>query len=180
VCVVGATASRLARASKLGAERVWDITERGTDGLVALLEETGGPPSVVIEAAGTPSAVALSIKLVASGGRVVLLGLSGNRVSELRADDIVLRQLTVQGSLSSEPEDWEAAAEMLAGGAVQSIVTHRLRGLSEYGEAIRLVKSPPQGMLKLQLLLGEDGNLQAADDAAVDQSPHGKRARIDQ
>lgn len=108
----------------------------------------------------------MSLRVVAPGGRVVLLGLSGNKLSEVRADDIVLRQLHVRGSLSSEPEDWKAAVEMLSGGAVQSIVTHKLCGLDKYREAISLVQEPPDGMLKLQLVL-----------AAEELGPPNKKAR---
>jgi len=177
-CVVGANASRLRRASELGADSVWDISQRGTDELATSLEKTGELPSVVIEAAGTPSAVALSIKLAAPGGHVVLLGLSGNGVSGIRADDIVLKQLVVRGSLASEPEDWQVAAEMLSRGAVQSVVTHKLEGLDRYGEAIRLVKDPPCGMLKLQLLLGVDDDRDLEVATVADEGPNSKAARI--
>jgi len=150
-CVVGATASRLQSAVCFGAESVWDIKERGESGLAEALEEDGELPRTVIEAAGLPAAVPLSLKCVAPGGRVVLLGLSGNQLSQVCADDIVLRQLTVRGSLSSEPEDWACTAKMISSGALQSIVTHKLQGLNAYEEAISKVKNPPAGMLKLAL-----------------------------
>jgi len=169
-CVVGTSPSRLARAAELGAETVWNIKERGTAGLVASLEAAGELPAVVIEAAGHPSAVSLSLSLVSPGGRVLLLGISGNRFSEVRADDIVLKQLVVRGSLSSEPEDWSAAADVLSAGALQSVVTHTFRGLQSFREALQLVKAPPEGLLKVLLFLDRG---EAAEEAA----PPPKRAR---
>merc|ERR1712228_417903 len=105
----------------------------------------------------------------------VLLGLSGNKPSQVRADDIVLKQLDVRGSLSSEPEDWQAVTEMLSCGAVQSIVTHTVHGLDRYEEAIAKVRSPPDGMLKLQLL--PDPSCFVMSACHRDSEPEAKRAK---
>ncbi|CAE8591884.1 unnamed protein product [Polarella glacialis] len=173
-CVIGASASRLARAKELGAEAVWNVAEQGTEGLwKALEDELGELPPVAIEAAGHPSAMPTALGCVRPSGRVVLLGLSGNQLSEICMDDIVLKQLMVRGSLSSEPQDWRAVVQMLSSGAVQSIVTHTLRGLDKYVEAIEQVRKPPEGMLKLALL----PNAESADADAEAETPHGKRAR---
>lgn len=163
-CVLGASPGRLARATAFGAEAVWDVTE-GSEALqlAGVLEEDGELPGVAIEAAGHPSAVPLALRTVCPGGTVVLLGLSGNARCEVVPDDIVLRQLCVRGSLSSEPEDWRATTKMLADGAVKGIVTHTLHGLEQYETAIEMVRRPPEGMLKLHLRL----NLPAACAAAA-------------
>ncbi|CAJ1414332.1 unnamed protein product [Effrenium voratum] len=145
VLLLGARKQRLQRARELGAEACFDVAEPGLPGA---LEEHEELPSVVLEAAGTPEAVRLALRCCAAGGTVVLLGLSGNKPAELCPDDVVLRQIVVKGSLSSEPEDWAQAAEMLAQGALQSVVTHVFEGLDKYQEAIEKVRSPPDDMIK--------------------------------
>ncbi|CAE7856514.1 tobE [Symbiodinium sp. KB8] len=106
-------------------------------------------PSLAFEAAGHPAAVSSAVRLVAPGGRVILLGLSGNQLAEICTDEVVLRQLTIQGSLSSDPEDWPAVQELLSRGQLESVVTHVMQGLENYTEAIEKVRCPPEGMIKV-------------------------------
>ncbi|CAL1164475.1 unnamed protein product [Cladocopium goreaui] len=146
VCLVGAQPTRLKQAEALGAELAWNVRESPSDLHAALAD---APPSLVLEAAGTPEAVKLAVSLVAPGGTVILLGLSGNKLAELCTDDVVLRQLTLRGSLSSEPEDWQAVQEILAAGKLSSVVTHAFEGLEKYQEAIENVRQPPDGMIKV-------------------------------
>eukprot|EP00438_Fugacium_kawagutii_P023764 Skav213325 [mRNA] locus=scaffold3340:104371:107538:+ [translate_table: standard] len=91
VCLVGAQPSRLKRAKELGAEMVCDIAD--------LHDLRGLAPQLVLEAAGAPPGRAPYA--TAEGAAV--------RGPELCTDDVVLRQLTLRGSLSSEPEDWQLA-----------------------------------------------------------------------
>jgi len=158
VTVVGTSPSRLARATSLGARAVFNVAENANeDALSAFLSQDGRLPEVVIEAAGHPSALPLALRAVDAGGRVVMLGLSGREPSSIFGDDVVLKQLSIRGSLSSEPEDWSMVAKMLSDDAVKTVVTHRLQGLENYCKAVELVKAPPEGLLKVQLFLDHAG-----------------------
>ncbi|CAK9067157.1 unnamed protein product [Durusdinium trenchii] len=139
VALLGAQAARLQRAQALGAELAWDVA---VPGVQTALTEEGELPSLVFEAAGTPSAVKLAVSVCAPGGTVVLLGLSGNLPVELCTDKVVLRQLTLRGSLSSEPEDWLRVREILSLGCLTSVVTHVFEGLQAYETAIEHVRRP--------------------------------------
>ncbi|CAE7216822.1 Ssuh2, partial [Symbiodinium sp. CCMP2456] len=151
VAVVGGTSSRRRRAAALGA----DMVLNASDGPVSLAESLASKdpgaelPSLAFEAAGHPAAVSSAVRLVAPGGRVILLGLSGNQLAEICTDEVVLRQLTIQGSLSSDPEDWPAVQELLSRGQLESVVTHVMQGLENYTEAIEKVRCPPEGMIKV-------------------------------
>lgn len=158
VVVAGASRTRLARAEAFGAELTWDVSAQSALGLREELKRRGALPGAVLEVAGHPSAVPLACDIVQPGGRVVLLGLSGGKVSEMIPDDIVLKEVELHGSLSSEPEDWQSAVEMISHGGLENIVTHTLIGLERYEEALGMVRSPPDGMLKLQLLPVHESN----------------------
>lgn len=172
VAVVGATAARLARAKEMGAETLYNVAEIGADSLRQAIEKDGPLPEHVIEAAGHPSAVATALQAVAPGGKVVLMGLSGNQSSQITWDSIVHRQISIIGSLASDPEDWQAAVDFMTTGALQSVVTHKFLGLQNYEKAIGMVEKPPPDMLKLCLLVREE-----ADDGET--TPSAKRQRTE-
>lgn len=114
----------------------------------------------------------MAVSAVGPGGNVVLLGLSGGELTEIRGDDIVLKQLSVRGSIASEPEDWAAVAEFMRSGKLQSVVTHKFHGLEQFEDAVEHVRSPPEGMIKLQLFIGHDsGKARATEHATVTEHP---------
>jgi len=163
--LLGTNPTRLATARECGAQEVCNVDNESLSDFLKKI----GEPEVVIEAAGHPKAVQTALECISPGGRVVLMGLSGNKLSQICADDIVLKQITIVGSLASEPEDWAAVTKMLASGAVRNIVTHSLPGLRCYGEAIEKVRKPPESMIKLIV------HPQAEDSDEAAQYP--KRAR---
>jgi len=150
-CVVGASSTRLAFAKKLGVKLTWNVTERDTCEIRKHLESLGIFPTVVIEAAGASDAVPLAVSLVEPGGRIVLLGFTGGKQVQLKTDDIVVRELSLCGSLSSDSQDWRAVKEMMTAGKVQSIVTHTFYGLEQYPEALKMVRNKEEGAIKVQL-----------------------------
>ncbi len=108
---------RLAQAREFGAETMFsDGTLR--DRAMAFTGGEGFP--VVVEATGNPKAMESAADLVASGGRVVILGLVAQGVAvSFQGLDFTRKEMTIAGSRASVgcfPE----ALELLAKGAVRS------------------------------------------------------------
>jgi L-gulonate 5-dehydrogenase len=106
---------RLDMARTLGAE-----TLRAGDALLpAVLEQTNGEGApVVIEATGSLKAMESTVDLVASGGRIVIVGLAkqGQQV-QLPALDFTRKELTIHGSRASA-DCFPEALDLLASGAI--------------------------------------------------------------
>jgi L-gulonate 5-dehydrogenase len=109
-------APRLETARGFGAEAI-----PADEGLArAVLARTGGEGvPVVIEATGNPQAMESACELVASGGRVVIVGLAkdGARVS-LPGLDLTRKEMTILGSRASF-DSFPEALDLLARGAIR-------------------------------------------------------------
>jgi 2-desacetyl-2-hydroxyethyl bacteriochlorophyllide A dehydrogenase len=126
-------------------------------------EQSGvGPPEgmydVVIEAAGSPSALARAIELVAPGGSVVVLGV---HIPDFSPDflSIFLKEARIVPSIGycrhSGGRDMTDAAGMLAErpDLVDALVTHRFP-LEDAVEAFRVAEDRQSGALKVVIELG--------------------------
>lgn len=107
--------ARLETAARLGAETL----PAGEGLLAAVLERTDGEGApVVIEAMGNPAAMAQTVDLVASGGRVVIVGLVPRGVVvTFPGLDLTRKEMTILGSrvlVNCFPE----ALELLRSGAI--------------------------------------------------------------
>jgi threonine dehydrogenase-like Zn-dependent dehydrogenase len=109
-------ASRLETATKFGAEALL-----ADDKLLAtVLDHTGGEGApVVIEATGSVKAMEQTVELVASGGRVVIVGLvkKGTQVT-LPGLDFTRKEVTIVGSRASV-RCFPESLQLLASGAVR-------------------------------------------------------------
>jgi 2-desacetyl-2-hydroxyethyl bacteriochlorophyllide A dehydrogenase len=117
VTVVGGTPHRLALARRLGADAVVDITE--TTDVATALRAGGRPaPGVAIEATGNPVAVETAIAAVATGGRIVCLGMfAGQRSKGLDLDRLVIGEVSLRGALGS-PGLWPDVIRLIETGRV--------------------------------------------------------------
>ena len=116
VVVTDLNEERLAFARELGAE-----TLKADDELVSsVLEQTRNEGAdVVIEATGSVQAVQSTLELVASGGRIVIVGLVKKGVGvSLPGLDFTRKEVNLLGSRNSV-NCFPEAIEMLAGGAVK-------------------------------------------------------------
>jgi L-iditol 2-dehydrogenase len=122
-------------------------------GLAAELGATGftaDTPDIrfdlVIEAAGTASAVERALGLARRGGRVVLVGLAGNDVTaRFRIDDAVNDDLLISASFAYTSAVWAEVTALLRSGQISPapLITHRLP-LEAYEEAYRVLKEGPR------------------------------------
>jgi (R,R)-butanediol dehydrogenase/meso-butanediol dehydrogenase/diacetyl reductase len=87
------------------------------EALEAIPAAMGSAPEVVIDCTGHPSGISLATALLAPRGRLIVVGITG----ELAPTDymaVVIKELTIKGSLVYSPENFAEALEHLAAGRV--------------------------------------------------------------
>ncbi len=123
VLVVDRLATRLELARHLGAE----ATVEAGDDVAARVREWAGEdgPAVTIDAVGAPAVIRACCELVASAGRVVIIGLSDQEVS-LPIIDFTRKEMTILGSRNNAGLFGEAVALVRRHrDRVAKLVTHR-------------------------------------------------------
>ena len=131
-------AARLALAEKLGSDRTFRNEPNPRGEIFDTLDGLGA--DVVIEAAGTPEAVQLSVDLVRVGGTVVLAGLPPSRQAPFEAIRTTRDELTIRGVEGSLGKDRRRALALMQTGALspKALVTHRF-ALADATEAFETV-----------------------------------------
>ncbi len=79
----------------------------------------GGPPAIVMECAGTVSAAALALELVAPLGRLVVVGIAPEPLP-IDPMALVFKEVDVRGAIIYRRADFDAAIELLASGRIPS------------------------------------------------------------
>jgi threonine dehydrogenase-like Zn-dependent dehydrogenase len=148
VLVVDLQDTRLALSRDMGAETlVWT----GRDEVVAFAREWAAPagPPVAIDATGAPSAVRAMVDMVASAGRAVQVGMSGEEVV-LRLGSLTEKELDVLGvSCCGADEFGEAVAVVERNTPLLApLISHRF-ALDQAPEAIRFAIENPTDVMKV-------------------------------
>jgi 2-desacetyl-2-hydroxyethyl bacteriochlorophyllide A dehydrogenase len=115
VVVADLLASKRERAERLGAAGTFDPT--APDAVESALAQLGGPAAVVIDCVARESSVAQAIDLVDKGGAIMIVGVAAG-ATPVRLDLIQDRELSLIGNLMYVREDFTAAIDLLAAGAV--------------------------------------------------------------
>lgn len=112
---------------------------------------TAGGADVALEAVGTPGTQELALSCLKTGGRLVLVGYSPEKMV-LNSGRVMFRELDVVGSLGCRPVDYPRVIELARQGKieVERLVTHRfpLEEIDQAldtlraGDAIRAVVTP--------------------------------------
>jgi 2-desacetyl-2-hydroxyethyl bacteriochlorophyllide A dehydrogenase len=108
---------------------------------VRLTAEARGELDLVVETAGHPSAIELATGLCRPGGRVALLGLSGEgQTLTLPADLLSGKDMALVGSVAYPTSVWSRVVGLVTDRILDldPIVTHRFP-MSEYEEAVQLM-----------------------------------------
>lgn len=115
VFVIGAPQPRLNLATRWGAAATLDIESTTTEERIsALLESTDGRGAdLVVDAAGTASALEEGFELVRRGGSYLVVGQSDPTAATIRGTHINLRQLAVAGSVSGDIAHYYRALRFL-------------------------------------------------------------------
>ena len=147
VVAVGAPASRLAFALRMGASHVIGLDVESVEREREVRAITGGHGAdVVIEAAGDPAAVAQALDLVRDGGRVVIAGqyTDGGSVSINPHAQVNRKHVELRGCWGSDFSHFHRALELLAGQGRDvpwlEAITARF-SLDEANEALASVES---------------------------------------
>jgi L-gulonate 5-dehydrogenase len=122
--VVDKLASRLALAQTLGAERTVEV---GREDVAAVVAEwtAGDGPAVTVDAVGAPAVIRSCIDLVASAGRVVIVGLSSEEVS-IPVIQFTRKELTIVGSRNNAGRFGDAVALVRRHrDTIGAMITHR-------------------------------------------------------
>jgi threonine dehydrogenase-like Zn-dependent dehydrogenase len=143
--------SRVDLAKKLGVSMA--LNPRHQDPLQVVAAETKGAglDRIVIASAGTAETLGMALNLVAPSGIISVVGLSGGKLSEIDADDLSEKEVTLIGSHSS-PGVWEDLLACAAAGRydLHSLVSHILP-LDEAEHAFQILDKPTEPTQKVLL-----------------------------
>jgi L-iditol 2-dehydrogenase len=131
-----ADAARLEIGRNLGADFTIDVTQPDAEGDIKQFGGGGGI-DVVLECSGAPEAVQQGLRLIKKRGRFVLVGICGQPF-ELDFDQILYKELVVQGMFSHKYDAWERAIALAAQGLIKAkpLITDILP-LSEWERGFR-------------------------------------------
>ncbi|HEV7420244.1 MAG TPA: alcohol dehydrogenase catalytic domain-containing protein [Mycobacterium sp.] len=115
VVVADLLESKRARAERLGAAGTFDPA--APDAVDAARRLLGGPAAVVIDCVSRESSVAQAVELVDKGGAIMIVGVAAG-ATPVPLGLIQDRELALIGNLMYVREDFTAAVELLASGAV--------------------------------------------------------------
>lgn len=146
-------AYRMDLARKVGATHVLDVAEID-DVPAAIRRITGGKGAdVVIEIAGTPSAVQAAVRSVHPGGDLVLLGLPSEPVSFNVSEEIVFKAIRIHGICGRKVYDtWYRMAGLLKNTNIKldEIITHHFP-FDQYEKGFELMRAGNCGKVILEL-----------------------------
>lgn len=138
---------RLERAKQLGATNTLSLAKLSAEERKAAVLELCGRagPDLIVEAAGTLAAFPEGISLGGQAGRYVVAGIWG-AAGEISTTprELVLKNMTVRGSMAPRPKYYYHALHLAARAADQfplaDLITHRF-GLDQAADAYRAVQS---------------------------------------
>lgn len=150
VIATGTDEKKLALATRLGADRVVDVRrEKAAD---AARAATGGyGVDLAIECSGQIPALRDCIQSVRMGGKICVIGVYEKSYPEFPATEIVVRDITLVGSVAS-PNAFGETLRFMEQGRIRlaPLVTHTLP-LSEAAHAFDLMENPGSGRIKILL-----------------------------
>lgn len=151
-CVIGTEVSPYRRklAESMGASAVIDPASK--DALCEVLKIAPGGVDAVLEMSGHPSALDLAISAARPGGRISLLGVSGQNRLEVETNQIVFKGLTIQGIVGRRLwETWEQMDFLFTqcNLDVSEIVTHTMH-YTEINQAMEVLASAQAGKIVLE------------------------------
>ncbi len=151
VIVVGRGA-RLDLARELGADDVIDYT--AGDVAEAIRSLTGGRGvDCAFECAGTPAAIVSAINCVRRGGRVALVGMTGNKPVTFNTDRLPLDEIDVFGVRSS-PNAYPELIKLIGAGKVNvSKLVSRVYPLEQIGAAFEAFRQREDGAIRMVITI---------------------------
>jgi threonine dehydrogenase-like Zn-dependent dehydrogenase len=148
VLVIDLQESRLELSRSLGAEAVGWTSIHEVVAFARRWARPSGPP-VVFDATGAPAAVRAMVDMVASAGRAVQVGMSGEEVS-LRIGSLTEKEIDLLGvSCCGATEFGQAVAVVERNGKeLERLISHRF-ALDQAPEALRFAMENPTEVMKV-------------------------------
>jgi L-gulonate 5-dehydrogenase len=147
VCLSEPVAARRERALALGADEVADPADG--DLLDRARTFGGRGVAVVVDTTGAPAGLRSAIEMVASAGRVVVVGISGDEAS-IPLGPFTDKEFDVLGSSCHDRRDVEAAIEVVrAAGAVLEAQLGPEYPLDRAADAFELAGAHPESAMKV-------------------------------
>lgn len=140
--------SKVRLAAELGADVALNATERDVGETVADLTEGDGA-DLVVETAGARQTLAQTVRLVRTGGTVVIVGFTGAPEDPFGVSDVMGKELNVIGSVIYAHRDFPDAIRLLSSGAIRGapLITHR-SNLDGLADLVVAAEDKSSGMLK--------------------------------
>jgi len=150
--IVAGRGPRLELAKELGADEVVDISKTDTvEGIRALTNGIGA--DCAFECAGAPEAVVASVNCVKRGGRVALVGLTGNKEVAFNTDRMTLDEVDVFGVRSS-PNAYPELINLIAAAKVNvKKLVSRVYPLEQINEAFDAFRKREGGAIRMVIQL---------------------------
>ncbi len=125
VAVASRTAAREARARSLGADAyiVFDEEHPLDRGLWQWSEKRG--VDVIFDSVGAPT-VPRSVRALARGGRIVVIGATAGPLVEVDLRTLFWRQASIRGSMMSSPSEFDEVLGHLAAGRLRAVIDTEL------------------------------------------------------
>ena len=155
VLVLDPVAARRELLSSWGFAAEW----AGDDALPARIAEHGGAdgPHVVVDTTGRAAVLDTAIAAVRHGGRIVVVGLTGES-APIHPGVLPLKEIDVLGTSCCRLDEFVAAADLVRRNAatVETLISHHLP-LQQAAEAFRQLDEHPHETVKVLIELGGDG-----------------------
>ena len=152
---LGRDAHKLRLARDLGADLAIDVERE--DVVARVREATGGGADGVVDTTPlAPESVAQAVAMAARRARIVLAGLKGRRATPgFFSDDVVYKELSLQGVLGMPYEDFERAVEILESRRYpfEKLHTHSFP-VEQAEQAIRTLASGAGGAIHVAIVPG--------------------------
>ena len=130
---------RLKVAKELGIDHIINVQKQDLEEFI--LSKTGDRGAdMVIECSGSEAGINTSIDILAKGGKLAAMGMSGKEYMNIKWSSAIFKELDIYTSLSSTYTSWNLAISMLEEKKLDlsKIISHKFP-LSKYREAFELL-----------------------------------------
>jgi threonine dehydrogenase-like Zn-dependent dehydrogenase len=143
---LGRDAARFELAREYGVDHTIDIEQ--VDPHEAVPDLLGGPPDVVVETSGVPSAIQMALDLVKMKGSIVSIGLSGGKETPIEFDALVVKGVTIFCDHAQAGNYPDAMRILNAGTYAIEKINNFTYTLKDLPSALEEAANPPEGFIK--------------------------------
>lgn len=142
--------TKLDIALQLGADKVVNTSEEDLSDVVNDLTDQRGA-DYVMEASGSVELVSLAPSLTKNAGIINTIGIYTKKIPEFDLSDIVLRDITLSGSVAS-PNVYEATLRLMGSGQLKTepCISHRF-SLKDIAQAVNVLEQAQPDRIKIML-----------------------------